>query len=88
VPILATITRATTVASSHGVGRGMPRPAAASDADGSRRSVVRADTIDPVAVAARWLSWRHPSLARGEETFYSLSVGNNQNRDGFHDDDK
>src|ERR1700733_1845835 len=35
-----------------------PAPAA-SHADGSRRSVVRADTIDPVAVAARWLNWRH-----------------------------
>jgi hypothetical protein len=52
-----------------------PAPAA-SHADGSRRSVVRADTIDPVAVAPRWLNWRHPPLAWDEERFYSLSVGN------------
>ena len=56
-----------------------PNPAApapsASHADGSRRSIVRADTIDPVAVAPRWLNWR-PPLAWDEETFYSLSVGN------------
>jgi hypothetical protein len=36
-----------------------PAPAA-SHADGSRRSVVRADTVDPVAVAPRWLNWHHP----------------------------
>jgi hypothetical protein len=45
-----------------------PGPAA-SHADGSRRSVVRADTIDPVAVAPRRLNWRHPPLAWDEETF-------------------
>jgi hypothetical protein len=56
-----------------------PAPApAASHADGSRRSVVRADTIDPVAVAPRWLNWRHPPLAWDEERFYSLSVGNDR----------
>jgi hypothetical protein len=42
------------------------RAPAASHADGSRRSVVRADTIDPVAVAARWLNWRHSPLAWDE----------------------
>jgi hypothetical protein len=54
------------------------RTPAASHADGSRRSVVRADIIDPVAVAPRWLNWRHPPLAWDEERFYSLSVGNGQ----------
>jgi hypothetical protein len=42
------------------------RAPAASHADDSRRSVVRADTIDPVAVATRWLNWRHSPLAWDE----------------------
>jgi hypothetical protein len=28
-----------------------------------------ADAIDPVAIAPRWLNWRHPPLAWGGETF-------------------
>jgi hypothetical protein len=46
----------------------------------SRRTAVGAalgaDAIDPVPVAPRWLNWRRPPLAWGEETFYSLPVGN------------
>jgi hypothetical protein len=37
----------------------------ASNADGCRRSVVRADAIDPVAVAPRCLNWRHPTSGVG-----------------------
>jgi hypothetical protein len=41
------------------------RTPAASHADGSRRSILGAEAIDPVAVAPRWLNWRHPASGVG-----------------------